>query len=290
LAGDAVLPQLFAALRVIFPFDGFGNPTGDDMKKLFLATLAGLALIPGSAFAADMAAPVYKAAPPPPPAFNWSGIYINAGGGYGMWSADTQVLTPGGACVACAQQTASGTGYLGTVGGGFDVQLGSLGFGNWNPTIVAGLFGDYNFSSIKGTIEDPSIGLFGTSGYIKDTDAWAGGARLGVGLGSLVLTYVNGGVTGHRFSGATLDSNITGAPVGITTAAFNKTGWFLGGGTETSLSGVLSPGWFWRSEYRYSYLGTTSVAELPVADVISFHPMVQTLTSSIVYKFNWMGR
>src|ERR1700761_6136893 len=112
----------------MLPFNGLHTfLTGDDMKKLFLAALAGLALIPGSALAADMAAPVYKAPPPPAPAFNWSGIYINAGGGYGMWTADSQVFAPGGACVACVTRTNGGSGYLGDFGGGFDVQLGSLG-------------------------------------------------------------------------------------------------------------------------------------------------------------------
>jgi outer membrane immunogenic protein len=261
------------------------------MRKTFLVALASFGLLSTSALAADMAVPAYKAPAPPPPAFNWSGIYINAGGGYGMWTADSQVFSAGGACVACADRIGGGSGYLGTAGGGFDVQLGSLGFGNWNPTIVAGLFGDYDFSSIRGTIGDPSVGAAGISGYIKDRDAWAGGARLGVGLGSLLFAYTNGGITGHRFDGTTLVSNVTGAPAGLTTGAFNRTGWFLGGGTETSLSGILSPGWFWRSEYRYSYLGTANIAEVGApAHVITYKPTVQTLTTSIVYKFNWMGR
>jgi outer membrane immunogenic protein len=261
------------------------------MRKTFLAALAGLALIPASAFAADMAAPVYKAPAPPAPAFNWSGIYLNAGGGYGMWTADSQVLTPGGGCVACVTRTYGGDGYLGEVGGGFDVQLGSLGFGNWNPTIVAGLFGDYDFSSIRGTIDDPT-GPF--SGRLKDRDAWYAGGRIGVAFGSILLAYTDGGVTGHRFGGTTLVNDVTGLTSG-STAAFNKTGWFLGGGTETSLSGILWSGMFLRTEYRYSYLNTTNIGDIPVGGGpivtnITFKPTVQTLTTSLVYKFNWMGR
>jgi outer membrane immunogenic protein len=264
------------------------------MRKIFVAALAGFGLLSTSALAADMGAPVYKAPAPLAPAFNWSGVYINAGGGYGMWTADSQVLTAAGGCVAaaCVTRTYGGSGYLGDFGGGFDLQLGSLGFGNWNPTIVAGLFGDYDFSSIRGTIDDPSIGVAGISGRIKDTDAWYAGARLGVALGSLLFTYTDGGVTGHRFSGTTLVSDFSGAPSGLTTSAFNKTGWFLGGGTETSLSGILWSGMFLRTEYRYSYLGTTNIGEIGAVPArnITFHPTEQTLTTSLVYKFNWMGR
>ena len=65
---------------------------------------------------------------------------------------------------------------------------------------------------------------------------------------------------------------------------------FLGGGTETSLASILPVGWFLRSEYRYDYFNTINV---PVAGVaapgltIGWHPVVQTLTTSLMYKFNW---
>src|SRR6266581_1799723 len=57
------------------------------MKKLLLsmAITAGFA---GSALAADMAprTPIYKA--PPPMVHSWTGCYIGAGGGYGMYNVD----------------------------------------------------------------------------------------------------------------------------------------------------------------------------------------------------------
>jgi outer membrane immunogenic protein len=53
------------------------------MKKLLLRTVALFALSAGgSALAADM--PAYKA-PPPPPSYNWSGVYIGFNIG-GQWS------------------------------------------------------------------------------------------------------------------------------------------------------------------------------------------------------------
>jgi outer membrane immunogenic protein len=261
------------------------------MKRLLAASLTGLALLSGSALAADLpvAPPVYKAPAVVAPAYNWSGFYLNAGGGYGMWNADTQVFTPGGACITCVVDTFGGRGYFGTGGGGFDYQVGGLGMGAWNPTIVVGLLADYNFESFKGTTDVVGAAV----AQIKETAAWAGGARIGLAFGPNLFTYVNGGATGTRFGGSTYVSSITGAPAGLSTAAFWKTGWFVGGGTETSLSGILPVGWFWRSEYRYSYFNTTNIpvaagAGAPVVPfTIGFHPVVQTLSTSIVYKFNW---
>jgi hypothetical protein len=50
---------------------------------------------------------------------------------------------------------------------------------------------------------------------------------------------------------------------------------------------------FWRSEYRFS---SFSSADLPVQVQIesalafqNMHPYVQTITTSLVYKFNWWG-
>jgi outer membrane immunogenic protein len=257
------------------------------MKRLLAVSLTGLAVLSGSALAADLppAPQVYKTPAVVAPAYSWTGFYLNAGGGYGMWNADTQLFTAGGACVACNVRTFGGRGYLGTVGGGFDYQVGGLGMGAWNPMIVVGLLADYNFESLKGTVSD---GI--ASAPMKETASWAGGARIGLAFGPNLFTYMNGGATGTRFGGASFVSDVTGAPLGAATTAFWKTGWFLGGGTETSLAPVLPVGFFLRSEYRYDYFNTTNVAVsgavLP-ASVIGFHPVVQTLSTSLVYKFNW---
>ena len=258
------------------------------MKRLLAASLTGLALLSGSALAADLppAPQVYKAPAMVAPAYNWSGFYLNAGGGYGMWNADTQVFLPGGACLTCFVDTFGGRGYFGTGGGGYDFQLGGLGLGGWNPMIVAGLMADYNFESFKGTTDIVGAAV----GQIKETAAWAGGARIGLAFGSNLFTYVNGGATGTRFGGSSFVSSVTGVPVGLSTAAFWKTGWFVGGGTETSLTPVLPVGWFLRSEYRYDYFNTTNVSLIAggaTVGTMGFHPVVQTLSTSLMYKFNW---
>jgi outer membrane immunogenic protein len=260
------------------------------MRALLAASLAGLALLSGSARAADLPAaapPAYRAPAVVAPAYSWTGVYLNAGGGYGMWNADTQLFTPAGACLACVVQTFGGRGYLATAGGGFDYQIGGLGMGAWNPIIVVGLMGDYNFEGLRGTVGN---GFAGTSAQIKETASWAGGARIGLAFGPNLFTYMNGGVTGTRFGGANFVSDVSGAPTGAASVAFWKTGWFLGGGAETSLSPIFPVGWFVRSEYRYDYFSTTNIPVVAggvTAFQIGWHPVVQTLSTSVVYKFNW---
>src|SRR6266567_895497 len=60
------------------------------MKKLILSSLAVTALaMTGSAIAADIPGPTYKAPPPvvAPVAWTWTGFYVGASAGYG-WSED----------------------------------------------------------------------------------------------------------------------------------------------------------------------------------------------------------
>jgi opacity protein-like surface antigen len=89
-----------------------------------------------------------------------------------------------------------------------------------------------------------------------------------------------------------------GTVSGASTPAFSAGGWFLGGGVETTLAPLLPAGWFLRSEYRYAYYGsqnlpdtctTPALCGTAVADTITFHPTVQTISAALVYKFNWFG-
>jgi outer membrane immunogenic protein len=254
------------------------------MRRRILGLLA-LALGLGfaqAASAADMPAkaPVYKA--PPAAAVNWTGFYINGGFGYGLWSADSTTQFIGAGCIVCVNEHQGGKGWLGVIGAGYDYQFA--------PSFLAGVFGDYNFSSLKGSIQDP---VPETVGEIKQTSAWAVGARLGWIVTPDFLAYVNGGYTSAHFSGANLVSGLSGAPAGVSTSGFDAHGWFIGGGTENTMSGflgVFGPGWFWRNEYRYASYDNQLVPEVGNAPIaINFKPAVQTITSELVYKLNTGG-
>lgn len=235
-------------------------------------------------FNGGLPAPVYPA--PPVMATNWTGFYASAGAGYGLWAADTTTVDPAtGQCLLCVNQVQGGKGYLGVISAGYDWQFA--------PTWVAGVFGDFNISSLKGTIQDQWFaGPFEIAGSIKQTSAWAVGPRLGWLPSPQTMTYVNGGYTRARFSGADMVNAGNGASIGFSTQAFTTGGWFLGGGVETTfdLFGMLGKGWFWRNEYRYANYASKTVADTDGAGgslaSITFKPVVQTVTSQVVFKFN----
>jgi outer membrane immunogenic protein len=79
----------------------------------------------------------------------------------------------------------------------------------------------------------------------------------------------------------------------------NWTGFYIfgGGGVENSLDifGIHMPGLFMKTEYRAAYydrisLPETSVATgLPNGFATTFNPWVQTVSTSLVYRFGWNG-
>jgi outer membrane immunogenic protein len=255
------------------------------MKKIVLA-LAAVAAFTGSAFAADLPARYNKAPAPVLPVYNWTGFYIFGGGGGGLWAADQNVRTTGASVPLTIDQRQGGSGWFGTVGIGYDWQFG----GKW----VAGIFGDGQFGSIKGTLQDPLAGVTGT---LKLEDSWAAGVRVGYLVAPNVLSYVNGGYSGARFSGVTLLDTVAGLPVGTHTDGFNRNGWFVGGGVENNLDifGITAPGWFMKTEYRSAFYDRKSVSELfdvtnlPVGRDLRFNNWNQTISTSLVYRFNWGG-
>jgi outer membrane immunogenic protein len=256
------------------------------MRKLALA-LAAVAAFAGQAMAADMAARPVKAPPPPAPIASWTGFYIYGGVGYGMWAADTITVVPGtNLCALCAVQTQGGKGWLGTVGAGYDWQFGNF---------VLGAFADYTRADIKGTIQDQ--GPFFAANTSLDW-SWAAGGRVGWIAIPGLMTYVGGGYTQAHFTGNTAFTTFLGAPQPFRYNGITTDGWFLSSGVEVTFASV--PGLFWRNEYRYSRYdakdfvncsnaaGVCGVLGL-TANNIRFQPDVQTVTTSLVYKFNWGG-
>jgi len=262
------------------------------MKKMMIALTAAAAFT-GSAYAADLPARMPMKAAPPVVMTNWTGFYIFGGAGGGIWDADTFTSVTATNVPLSINQRMGGDGWFGTVGAGYDWQF--------NSTWVAGVFADGQFGSLRGTIQDPFAGFTGT---IKAQDAWAAGVRLGWLVAPNVLSYVNGGYSGSHWSGTTLFSTFSGAPVGAHTNSFNRDGFFIGGGAENSLNifGITAPGWFMKTEYRAAYYGSwgdgnngQKINELVdgtnalVGRDINFKPWVQTISTSLVYRFNWGG-
>ena len=121
------------------------------MKKLLLGAVALVVLAAGPSVAADLAtrAPAAYIPPPAPPPPTFTGCYVNGGAGYGLWNID-HFSNPGLGGAISNTTTSGGRGWLGTVGGGCDYQLGSLG-GFWSNWVV-GAFADYEFMDLHRTL------------------------------------------------------------------------------------------------------------------------------------------
>jgi outer membrane immunogenic protein len=263
---------------------------GADMpnSKIFLSVaVLSVLLGVGSASAADLPARTYTKAPVMTPVYNWTGFYINGGGGYGLWDANQNTISTVPGTVLTLTQKLGGDGYFGTVGAGYDWQV--------SPSWVGGIFADGQFGSIRGTLQDAFNGVAGRE---TDKTNWAAGVRVGYLVAPTVLSYVNGGYSGASFSGSSL-APIAGPGVGVaiaTTPSFTRNGWFVGGGVENQLGffGVFGPNWFMKTEYRVAEYSRINLPEtlttgVPTGFSTSFKPIVQTVSTQLVYRFNWSG-
>jgi outer membrane immunogenic protein len=197
------------------------------MRKMLLAlAVAGVSIFAEAAFAADMVNPIY--APPPRPAFSWTGFYVgvNVGG-------DAQKHTTTDAGVT----TMSGT-IAGVVGGG---QLGA----NWQiGSFVLGVEVDAQGSSESKSATTPVMIFNLTETF---SQPWFATFRGRVGWafadGWLVYTTLGGSWLNAK---ETFTASTGGASV---TSAFDLShvGWAGGFGVE----GALTRNWSWKVEYLH---------------------------------------
>jgi outer membrane immunogenic protein len=261
------------------------------MKKIVIA-LTAVAAFTGSAMAADMAPRAYTKAPAPVVAVaNWTGCYVGAGGGYGLWNQENTGFNDRAALAGLGPRvqvtetsTAGGRGYFGTVQGGCDYQ-----FGVGSQQFVVGAFGDYDFASMKGQLNLPNSTFFGQE---KLTDSWSVGGRVGWLITPNLLTYFSGGYTESKFNRVDFHANLSAANVIYQNGQTYK-GWFLGAGDEYALN--FLPGLFWKTEYRFSELDTKTnplyftTTNALTTDSTDSKKWVHTVRSELVYRFNWGG-
>jgi outer membrane immunogenic protein len=240
------------------------------MKKLLLATAAVFALAAGSASAADLSRPAYKAAPPPPPAYSWTGWYWGVNVGY-SWGRERNDWTTFGVTASESQKM---DGVIGGFQSGFNWQTGI-----W----VFGMESDFQATGQKGST---TYGVPGFSVTAEHKLPWLGTARSRIGVlpTQNVLLYATGGVAyGQVKSSYTLNAP---GPV----AAFNfkdtRAGWTAGVGVE----GAFGGGWSAKLEYLYVDLGKNT-SDFSVAGVI-VSSIDSRVTDNIVrvgLNYKWGG-
>jgi outer membrane immunogenic protein len=281
---------------------------GDAMKKVLLVAAAGfLAFGTVIASAADMTAPVVAKAPPPAaPAYDpWTGFYIGGNVGSGLANTDVGGTNNGTFGAKAFQESFSASrSQHGPLAGG---QAG-INY-EFAPRWVAGVEGDIDWSSIKGSISPCSsknaagvIDCLNSTGKIEDFGTIRG--RFGYVFDNL-LVYGTGGLAWAE-DAETLAESCNGAkcPKTSNKFAFNTAsstttpwGWAAGGGMEWR----VLPNWLLRVEYlhlqfnrtssTYNLNGTvtTAAAVVPVASAanLSTTTNVEVIRVGLSYLFNW---
>ena len=249
--------------------DGQNCLPGDDMRKILIACVAGLALSAGSARAADMGMPV-KAPPLAPAYYDWTGFYLGVNVGYSWGNSSTSFtgtsVSPGGA-IAPFSTSQSMDGWLGG---------GQIGY-NWqfNKNWVLGVEADIQGTGQSGSVGLPAVTsspcvilvcIVTTTGTLAQKLPWFGTARLRLGVlpSDRWLVYVTGGLAfGEIDSALTITNTTTAGGTTTTTASASnnvtQAGWTIGGGIE----GVITGRWTAKAEYLYVDLGTINNAFSP---------------------------
>jgi outer membrane immunogenic protein len=227
------------------------NFRGQKMKRLLLA---GVALsVTTAASAADLPArPYAKAAPAVvSPAYNWSGFYIGAMGGFGWGSDDS-----------------GGSGGFGGGTVGYNWQLPGTQF-------VFGVEVDAAGASIKDSITEDIGGgiLLTTDSKISSFGSVAG--RAGFAMDAALL-YAKGG-----YAWANNKSTISAPAVGVSFSdSQTHTGYTIGGGVEY----MFTPNWSAKGEYMFTSLGGETYnfgGDLLPSGNIDFH----TIKVGVNYRF-----
>ncbi len=236
-------------------------------RKVAAMALAAMAtLAAGRAVADGMPQMSLKDVPKAP---IWSGIYIGAGVGYGHLIAENNYWDPTQSSSLKGEGAAGG---LGTVVLGFDRQL--------RDRYLAGLFAEYDWSSIEITYEDRVT----PEQKFRLRSAISVGGRAGYLITSSTLLYVTAGYT---WADGKSDRYFDIASGGLNYPGKNSVdfyGPFVGVGMETQLGERLAL----RSEARYVMFHdevTNYQPSVPFTD--SFQASLLTARLVLIYKYLW---
>jgi outer membrane immunogenic protein len=181
------------------------------MRALYLSALVAVGL---SAAVPAMAADMPLKAPPPVVVYDWTGTYIGINGG-GGWASSHEFNTAG---VDSGFFRQSGALIGGTYGG------------NWQSgKIVAGFEGDYDWSRINGSINNPVCAANGTTTCFTNLRSFGTErVRFGYDFGGWMLYGTGGVIWGNIRTGV----DTCGGAVQPACGSQNEPGWTAGVGLE----------------------------------------------------------
>jgi outer membrane immunogenic protein len=263
------------------------------MKSWISAAAVAVTLAAAStAFAADIAKPVYKAPPVVVPVYNWTGFYIGGNAGY-SW-AETDVTYFQGPFIAGgfgAPFAATGFSRAFSPNNDRFAGGGQIGFNYQVANWVFGIESDLQSRRSSGTFTE-LFATFSDSLTIQSEEKWFGTTRGRIGwAANNWLYYATGGVAyGRVDDSVTRFCNVACGPqTQIVTSSRTLTGWTVGGGIEVG----LSPNWTIAAEYLYVDLGNNSIftpgllGPLAIAATTDYEHKFQVARVKLNYKFDW---
>ena len=178
---------------------GFGNEQARDDRGrvLFRGSLTPLT--------SAGALPV-KALRPSRRRYNWTGCYVGAGGGYGMFNQETTSFARRASRLACRMTSAAAAGSARCR------SAATIRSARTSSSAPSATMTSAASRAIWSTAQRHRRDL----GEEKLKNSWAAGGRIGwVPFSTQLLVYVSGGYTQARFSAVTFVSAIGGAPTGV---------------------------------------------------------------------------
>jgi outer membrane immunogenic protein len=234
------------------------------MKRLFLGSVALVALSLGTsaAFAAEKRVPAYAPPPPPAPVYTWSGCYVGGSAGYSTGSSQhfaTAGTTFNNPAIGVANVIPAGTaitdsfdlsGFIGGFQGGCNWQWGVWVFGiegDGSATNKSGQSNEFPLTALPG-------GGAARNNWVSETqERWLVTARGRLGLsgwgwwGDKTMVYVTGGAAWAKIDASEWLFAATGPIQRGHQESNTRSGWTVGGGIEYA----VGYGWSVKSEFLY---------------------------------------
>ena len=255
------------------------------MKKILLSAVS-LAILSGSALAADLPSRKAPVAPPPPPPPMWTGFYagLNLGGGWDAGNGNKNAYNLYGANGGVTNKMSGGV--IGGVQIGYNYQINSLGLGCMGALI--GAEADFQGTSMGSNGSGTTYNYFGNLSSNQGMSVpWFGTVRgrLGLTVMPTLLVYGTGGF-------AYADVSRNGGLLGFNNGSATQTGWTAGGGVEW----MFMPNWSAKAEYLYTDVsggGNNNNNWLYQNNLglglnsVNNHTRWNTVRAGVNYHFNW---
>jgi outer membrane immunogenic protein len=247
------------------------------MKKLFLATVALVALA-APASAADLAArPYAKAAPMVAPIYNWGGFYVGINGGGGSarkcWDLNNFL---GFAMPSVADGCHDATGAIAG---------GQIGYRWQAASWVFGLEAQGDWADLKGSSRS-IIGLGATTNQTKVEALGLFTGQVGYAWNN-ALWYVKGGaaVTSDKYNGIE-------TATGLVQDRASETRW--GAVVGTGVEFGVAPNWSVAVEYDHLFMGRRDVSFISVAPVAGMASRTENIKqdvdmATVRVNYRWGG-